>query len=100
MAAVLAPMEEVEKILAAFPSITSANLNAPKQTVISGTRDDIAKAIAWGSREDAEARGLLTAELREGQRCAEATRKNAGVTPGCFSNSRTSAPIRAIQPVN
>ena len=61
MAAILAPFESVRLVLDAFPEITPANLNAPNQTVISGTRAAIATAIAWCKEKEITARGLPVA---------------------------------------
>ncbi|HEX5368451.1 MAG TPA: SDR family NAD(P)-dependent oxidoreductase, partial [Dehalococcoidia bacterium] len=61
MAAILAPFESVKLVLDAFPEITPANLNAPNQTVISGTKDAIARAIAWCKEQEITARQLPVA---------------------------------------
>ncbi len=105
MAAVLAPMEDVEKILAAFPSITPANLNAPKQTVISGTKDDIAKAIAWGKEQGITAKQLPVACAFHSPLVAPAAEKLMAFMQGInfappqsmvFSN--TTAELHAAEP--
>ncbi len=61
MAAILAPFESVKLVLDAFPEITPANLNAPNQTVISGTKAAIATAIAWCKEKEITARQLPVA---------------------------------------
>ena len=61
MAAILAPTESVEQVLAAFPEITPANLNAPNQTVISGTKEAIGRAILWCGERGITARQLPVA---------------------------------------
>ncbi|HXG13412.1 MAG TPA: SDR family NAD(P)-dependent oxidoreductase [Gemmataceae bacterium] len=45
MAAIDAPAEVVEKVIAGIPGVTAANLNSPKQTVISGTAEGIESAL-------------------------------------------------------
>jgi acyl transferase domain-containing protein/NAD(P)H-dependent flavin oxidoreductase YrpB (nitropropane dioxygenase family)/acyl carrier protein len=46
MAAIEADRETVEKVLIGLESVTAANLNAPRQTVISGTASGIEQALA------------------------------------------------------
>jgi acyl transferase domain-containing protein/NAD(P)-dependent dehydrogenase (short-subunit alcohol dehydrogenase family) len=60
MAAVVAAPEELQPLLAE-PGLTLANLNAPRQTVISGSRADVEQAISWCQARGLQARLLPVA---------------------------------------
>ena len=59
MAAVDAPAAEVETLIGEIEGVTVANLNAPRQTIISGPRASIQKAL-----DRMKERGLLARPLR------------------------------------
>jgi acyl transferase domain-containing protein/NAD(P)H-dependent flavin oxidoreductase YrpB (nitropropane dioxygenase family) len=61
MAAVPAASERVADVIAAVEGAVVANLNAPAQTVISGTHDAVQEAIERLAREGIQARPLVVA---------------------------------------
>lgn len=61
MAAVSAGPDQVETILDGLDDIWIANLNAPKQTIISGTKDAVARAVERFEAGGIRARGIQVA---------------------------------------
>jgi acyl transferase domain-containing protein len=61
MAAVTEGPERLAEILKLIDGVSIANLNAPRQTVISGTQDGITRAIERLSQEGVQARRLPVA---------------------------------------
>nr|WP_145952235.1 type I polyketide synthase [Paludisphaera borealis] len=61
MAAVVASPEELQPLLLTAPGLTLANLNAPRQTVVAGTRAAVEKAMEWCRSRGLQARRLPVA---------------------------------------
>jgi acyl transferase domain-containing protein/NAD(P)H-dependent flavin oxidoreductase YrpB (nitropropane dioxygenase family)/NAD(P)-dependent dehydrogenase (short-subunit alcohol dehydrogenase family)/acyl carrier protein len=61
MAAVLAEATQVERALNGASNITIANYNSPKQTIIAGTRQDVAAAIERLSEQKLAAKAIPVA---------------------------------------
>ena len=61
MAAVTAPADALEPLLAADAELVVANLNAPTQTVLSGSRAAIERALDWCKARDLSAKRLPVA---------------------------------------
>ncbi|AMV36070.1 type I polyketide synthase [Planctomyces sp. SH-PL62] len=58
MTAIVASPEELQPLLLADPGLTLANLNAPRQTVVAGTRAAVEKAMQWCQAHGLQARRL------------------------------------------
>ena len=61
MAAVFASPEELQPLLLIDPGLTLANLNAPRQTVVAGTRAAVEKSMEWCRTRGLESRRLPVA---------------------------------------
>jgi acyl transferase domain-containing protein len=61
MAAVSGSEALAQDLIAQIPGVCTANLNAPQQTVISGTRDGIAKVLAEAKQRGIAARAIPVA---------------------------------------
>ncbi|WP_165252314.1 type I polyketide synthase [Paludisphaera soli] len=61
MAAIVAAPDELGPLLLADAGLTLANLNAPRQTVVAGTRAAVDKAMAWCRDRGLQARRLPVA---------------------------------------
>ncbi|HEY2158603.1 MAG TPA: acyltransferase domain-containing protein, partial [Isosphaeraceae bacterium] len=78
MAAVEAGPEDLQPLLT-DPALTLANLNAPRQTVISGPRGDIERALQWCTSRGMPARLLPVSCAFHSPLVAPAQRQLAGV---------------------